>query len=153
MSFDVLIIGGGVSGMQCALVLGSAKEKAFATDKKIGIFMHQKASHLQNALFNNVLGLSPGKLGSTILKEGKKQLTDLYPHINQMNTEKVLSIESTDDGYKVTSNKNTYFSKNIVVALNYSKPFTIKGLEEYVIPHKKPTYQKIEFSYKTKITL
>lgn len=35
MSFDVLIIGGGVSGMQCALVLGSAKEKAFATDKKI----------------------------------------------------------------------------------------------------------------------
>lgn len=54
-----------------------------------------------------------------------------------MNTEKVLSIESTYNGYKVTSNKNTYLSKNIVVALNYSKPFTIKGLEEYVIPHKK----------------
>lgn len=142
MSFDVLIIGGGVSGMQCALVLGSAKEKEFAADKKIGIFMHQKASHLQNALFNNVLGLSPGKLGSTILKEGEKQLTDLYPHVNQINTEKVLSVESADNGYKVTSNKNTYYSKIVVVALNYSKPFTIKGLEEYVIPHKKANLSK-----------
>lgn len=32
--FDVLIIGGGVSGISCALVLGSAKNKPFATDKK-----------------------------------------------------------------------------------------------------------------------
>ena len=50
--FDVLIIGGGASGMSCALVLGSAKKQAFATDKQIGIITHQKTSHLQNALFN-----------------------------------------------------------------------------------------------------
>ena len=42
--FDVLIVGGGVSGMSCSLVLGSAKKKAFVTDKKIGVFTHQKAS-------------------------------------------------------------------------------------------------------------
>ena len=30
MSFDALIIGGGVAGMQCALILGSAKNKPFA---------------------------------------------------------------------------------------------------------------------------
>ncbi|MFM2011063.1 MAG: hypothetical protein RLZZ479_1454, partial [Bacteroidota bacterium] len=35
--FDVLIIGGGVSGISCALVLGSAKNKPFASEKKIGI--------------------------------------------------------------------------------------------------------------------
>ena len=51
--FDVLIIGGGVSGMSCALVLGSAKKKIFVADKTIGIFTHQKASSLQEALFNN----------------------------------------------------------------------------------------------------
>ena len=45
--FDVLIIGGGVSGMSCALVLGSAHKKPFVTDKKIGIITHQKASSLQ----------------------------------------------------------------------------------------------------------
>ena len=34
---DVLIIGGGVSGVSCALILGSAQYKEFALDKKIGI--------------------------------------------------------------------------------------------------------------------
>ena len=51
--FDVLIIGGGVSGMSCALVLGSAQKKPFMSTKKIGIFTHQKSSSLQEALFNN----------------------------------------------------------------------------------------------------
>ena len=54
MSFDVLIIGAGAAGLSCALVLGSAKNKPFAKDKRIGIIAHQKSSHLQTALFNNV---------------------------------------------------------------------------------------------------
>lgn len=32
--------------MSCGLVLGSAKPKPFATNKYIGIIMHQKTSHL-----------------------------------------------------------------------------------------------------------
>ncbi len=32
--FDCLIIGGGVSGVSCALVLGSANAKPFVNDKK-----------------------------------------------------------------------------------------------------------------------
>ena len=62
MIFDCLIIGGGVSGMQCALILGSAKKEPFVVDKKIAIIMHQRSSHLENALFNNALGLSPKTL-------------------------------------------------------------------------------------------
>ena len=31
--FDVLIIGGGVAGMSCALILGSAHKKPFMSDK------------------------------------------------------------------------------------------------------------------------
>ena len=87
--FDILIIGGGVAGMQCALVLGSAKEKVFASDKNIGIILHQKASHLQNALFNNVLGIPPKTLGSAILNDGMHQLHQLYPHVVQIEGEKV----------------------------------------------------------------
>jgi thioredoxin reductase len=59
MNFNALIIGGGVAGLQCALVLGSAQKKPFTIDKKIGIVLHQKTSHLQNALFYNVLGGNP----------------------------------------------------------------------------------------------
>ena len=65
--YDCLIIGGGVSGISCALVLGSAPQKAFVSDKKIGIIAHQKASMLQDALFNNAYGITPGTLGNDLL--------------------------------------------------------------------------------------
>jgi thioredoxin reductase len=137
MIFDVLIIGGGVSGMQCAFVLGSAKNKAFAADKNIGIIMHQKNSHLQNALFNNVLGLKPKTKGMELLQEGKEHLAALYPEVSQILHEKVIAIEETQNCTKIITNKNVYLTKLVIVALNYSKPLTIKGLEEFIIPHKK----------------
>jgi thioredoxin reductase len=137
MSFDALIIGGGVSGMQCALLLGSAKNKPFAIDKKIGILMHQKTSHLQNALFNNVLGLSSKTLGTTILSDGKRQLATLYSHISQIENEKVLAIANNAKGFKIKTNKGVYFSRIVILALNYSKPFTIAGLEDFIEPHQK----------------
>ena len=36
MIFDALILGGGVAGMQCALVLGSGLKKPYAINKKVG---------------------------------------------------------------------------------------------------------------------
>ena len=137
MNFDALIIGGGVAGMQCALVLGSANNKAFVKDKKIGIIMHQKTSHLKSALFNNVLGVTSGKLGSDLLIEGKKQLTAQYPNVIQIENDKVLIIDDFKEGYKITTIKNTYYSKVLIIAMNYAKPFNIKGLESYIIPHEK----------------
>ncbi len=137
MIFDTLIIGGGVSGMQCALVLGSGLKKPFAEGKKVGIIMHQRASHLQNALFNNVLGLPSETLGAPILESGKKQLAALYPEVIQIEKEKVLSIKEAPESYIVQTNKGEYQTKIVVIALNYSKPFTIDGLDSYLEPHQK----------------
>ena len=142
MVYDALIIGGGVSGMQCALVLGSAKEKVFAKDKNIAIIAHQRASHLENALFNNVLGLQPKTLGKDILSDGKEHLKKLYPKINQMDREKVLGIDIIEEGYSIGTNRNTYRSKIVVIALNYSKPFAIEGLDDFIIPHQKANSAK-----------
>jgi thioredoxin reductase len=153
MNFDALIIGGGVSGLQCALVLGSAKSKPFAIDKKIGIIVHQKASHLQNALFNNVLGLSEKTIGKDILVEGRKQLSSLYPTISQLEKEKVISVDASINGHIVVTNKNTYTSKIIVIALNYSKPFTIKGLADFIEPHQKANPEKDRIQLKNKDSL
>ena len=105
--FDVLVVGGGAAGMSCTLVLGSAKSKPFAKDKHIGIVMHQRASHLQSALFNNVLGLAPGTTGASILEDGKMQLKQLYPHVEQIENEKVTSIIKTSEGFIVTTNANS----------------------------------------------
>jgi NADH dehydrogenase FAD-containing subunit len=140
--FDVLIIGGGVSGMSCALVLGSAYKKPFVTDKKIGIITHQKASSLQDALFNNAYGIPAGKLGSELLTESIEHLQNQYPHIDQIEGEKVLKIEGEAGNFTVVTNKNSYISKIVVISIGAGNPFTIEGLEEYVIPHQKTIPEK-----------
>ena len=140
--FDALIIGGGVAGMQCALVLGSGLKKPYALNKKVGIIMHQRSSHLQNALFNNVLGLTSGTLGSDVLTAGKKQLTKNYPNVSQIEHEKVISITIQNNCHIVKTTKNEYKAQVIVLALNYAKPFLIKGLEAYLEPHQKAKASK-----------
>jgi thioredoxin reductase len=144
--FDVLIIGGGVSGISCALVLGSAKNKAFVTDKKIGIITHQKNSALQEALINNGYGIAPGKLGSELLSESIQHLTETYPHIDQIPDEKVLKIEGTHPEFTVITNKNSYKTKTIVIGIGSANTFAIEGLMEFVEPHQKalPEKQRIQ---------
>ena len=144
--FDVLIIGGGVAGMSCALVLGSAKNKPFVSDKKIGIIAHQKTSSLQEALFNNAYGIAPGTLGTDLLQGSTKHLSEAYPHIIQITEEKVLAVEGEYPTFRVVTNKNSYATKNIVLAIGYSNTFAIDGLMSFVENHKKaaPEKQRIQ---------
>lgn len=150
MDFDVLIIGGGVAGMQCALILGSARNKPFAKGKNIGIISHQRASHLQDALFYNVLGLPPETKGKDILIAGKKQLSSLYVHVHQIENEKVVSIINNEKGYLIKTTKAIYTCKIAIIALNYSKPFTIEGLENFIVPHQKANPSKDRIQLKNK---
>jgi thioredoxin reductase len=139
---DVLIIGGGVSGVSCALVLGSAKNKLFAQEKKITIISHQKSSSLQEALFNNAYGIPPGKLGSELLTESLEQLEKLYPHIIQIEGEKVTALKGEFPNFTVVTNKNPYAVKNVVVAIGASNTFAIDGLLHFIEPHKKSIVEK-----------
>lgn len=142
MIYDALIIGGGVSGMSCALILGSAIHKPFASDKKIGIIVHQKASSLQSALFNNAYGLHPNTLGSELLIASKDHLSNLYPHIEQIENQKVSQIIDGGDFFEILTNKDVIKSKIVVVAIGAAQPLTIKGLEPYVISHQKTNAEK-----------
>ena len=121
--------------MSCALVLGSAKNKPFASDKKIGIIMHQRASALDGALFNNVLGIAPGTTGKQLLEMGRAQLAETYPHVVQIEKEKAWKVEKTDSGFIVFTNKSSYLAKILVVALGPSNLFNIEGLNQYLMPH------------------
>ena len=139
---DVLIIGGGVSGLSSALVLGSAHKKPFVQDKKIGIITHQKTSSLQEAIFYNAYGVPLGKLGSELLTESVQHLQESYPHVTQIEGEKVLKVVGQFPNFTVTTNKNSYQAKIIVVAIGYSNTFNIEGLMHYVEPHKKALAEK-----------
>jgi thioredoxin reductase len=154
--FDVLIIGGGVSGISCALVLGSAHKKHFVSDKQIGIFTHQKTSSLQEALFNNAYGILPGTLGSDLLKQSSTHLATTYPHIIQIPEEKVFKVEGilTSSGhpssscpeFRVITNKNSYTTRNLIIGVGSANTFAIEGLMQFVEPHQKalPEKQRIQ---------
>ena len=146
--FDVLIIGGGVSGVSCALILGSAKSKPFAVDKKIGIISHQKASSLQNAIYYNAYGIAPGKLGSELLNESLEHLQKMYPNVEQIAGEKVLEIQGDAGDFTVFTNNTVYKTKVIAIGIGASNPFLIEGLAEFVEPHKKAAPEKNKIQLK-----
>jgi thioredoxin reductase len=140
--FDVIIIGGGVSGMSCALVLGSAQKKPFVTDKRISIITHQKNSSLQEAIINNTYGIALGTLGTDLLSNSKLHLSDTYPHISQIENEKVLQIEGQYPEFTITTNKSSYQSKIIVLGIGAANTFAIESLMQYVEPHQKIPVEK-----------
>ncbi|MCW4468096.1 NAD(P)/FAD-dependent oxidoreductase [Flavobacterium sp. MFBS3-15] len=140
--FDVLIIGGGASGVSCALVIGSALKKPYAEGKRAGILTHQKASMLQDAIFWNAYGVPPGKLGSDLMSESLEQLTSQYPEMEQIPNEKVMRIDGIAGNFTVVTNKNTYQAKAVVVAIGSANTFAIESLMDYVIPHKKAIPEK-----------
>ena len=142
MQFDVLILGGGAAGLSCALVLGSGLSRPYAQNRKVALIAHQKSSHLSSALLNNALGIPTGTSGKEILDSGIQQLKNSYPEVEQIPKEKVLKIAFLEGGFEVLTNKNTYTSKNVILATGYSQPFTIKGLENFIIPHRKSKVSK-----------
>ncbi|RYJ41338.1 FAD-dependent oxidoreductase [Flavobacterium beibuense] len=140
--FDVLIIGGGVSGVSCALILGSAHNKPYAQGKRVGIFTHQKSTALQDALFNNAYGIPQGKLGKDLMAESLEHLHSAYPEVEQIENEKVMKVEGAAGNFIVTTNKNTYQTRIVVIAIGSANTFAIEGLMDYVIPHKKALPEK-----------
>jgi NADH dehydrogenase FAD-containing subunit len=140
--FDVIVIGGGVAGVSCALVFGSARNKHFMADKKIGIITHQKTSNLQEALFNNAYGIPAGTWGSDLLHTSLHQLQTLYPHVEQIANEKVLRVDGEFPNFTVVTNKSSYATRNIVVAIGYTNAFAIGGLMDFVEPHAKSVVEK-----------
>ncbi|MFD2602195.1 FAD-dependent oxidoreductase [Flavobacterium suzhouense] len=140
--FDVLIIGGGVSGVSCALIIGSALKRPYAEGKKAGIFTHQKSTSLQDAVFNNAYGIPADTLGSSLMETSLEQLATLYPEMEQLANEKVMSIEGDVGNFTVTTNKGSYKTKAVVVGIGSANTFAIEGLMDYVIPHKKAIPEK-----------
>ena len=88
------------------------------------------------------LGYPPELLALMYWPQGKNQLTTNYPNITQIEGEKVISITIQNHFHIVKTIKNEYKTQVIVLALNYAKPFLIKGLEAYLETHQRAKASK-----------
>ncbi len=66
--------------------------------------------------------------------------------LHKFQTKKCLKIEGAFPEFVVTTNKNTYKTKTIVIGIGSANTFAIEGLMEYVEPHQKslPEKQRIQ---------
>jgi len=59
-----------------------------------------------------------------------------------LKTKRLRAIEKQSEGFTITTNKNTFQAKIVVVAVGYSNIMTIKGLEQYIEPHPRTVVEK-----------
>jgi len=107
------------------------------TSARIERFIGQNGINIIRKIFGVVLLAIAVKLFAHNIKA-----TKCYPHVTQIEHEKVLEILKASHHFQVKTNKNTYSSKIIVVAVGYTSLMRIKGLENHVEPHPRAAVAK-----------
>ncbi|WP_448583533.1 FAD-dependent oxidoreductase [Thermocrinis sp.] len=133
--YDVIIVGGGASGLACALTLVSARGRgwSWAEDRKYLIFDTDK-SDLNKAYLRNVPGVQP-LLGTELLRIIRAQIE----HWGGMEfaQERVIEINREDKTYKVITESGAEYNTIYLVLASGFKEFNIKGLDLEVVENPK----------------
>ncbi len=134
--YDVLILGGGASGLACALTLVSARGRdwSWAENRKYLVF-DTAESDLNKAYLKNVPGLQPLS-GKELLRIIRKQIED-WGGV-EFSQERVIKINREEDGnYKVITESGAQYSSTYLVLACGFKEFSIEGLGLEVIENPK----------------
>ena len=134
--YDVLILGGGASGLACALTLVSARGRdwSWAENRKYLVF-DTAESDLNKAYLKNVPGLQPLS-GKELLRIIRKQIED-WGGV-EFSQERVIKINREEGGnYKVITESGAQYSSTYLVLACGFKEFSIEGLGLEVIENPK----------------
>lgn len=130
--YDVIIIGGGIAGLQAAIQLGRYKHRIAVIDSKDG-----RSTLCRN--YHNILGWPDGVSGETLRNLGKKQ-AESYG-VSFINNE-VLRAEKLDENFKLNCHDGeTYTAKRLLFATGVkdnippiNNIYKSLGLSVYVCP-------------------
>lgn len=106
MKADVIVIGGGISGLSAALFTGHAGLKTI-------VFDSGESQIKRVAKLNNVLG-APGLSGDELLEKYRQQLGDYA----EVKNEKVDFLQKETDHFIIKANGETYEAVRVIIATN-----------------------------------
>jgi len=133
--YDVIIVGGGASGLACALTLASSRGRGWNwAEGKTYLVFDTGESDLHKAYLKNVPGVQP-ITGTQLLEVIREQIKD-WGGV-EFSNEKVVEIKKDGEVYKVYTEEGKEYSAKYVVLAGGFKEFPIKGLELEVVENPK----------------
>ena len=132
MTTDVLIIGGGVGGLTCAMPLASAHAKRWFGNRSI-LVIDDGRSDLEKARLCNAPGVPVGSVGADVLAGMRSQVLQ-YP-VAAIESAEATSATRQGDVWTVgTSDRRTWTARMLVLATGY-KRWELDGLPCQPAPH------------------
>ena len=135
MKYDVAIVGGGASGLSCALTLVSARGRGWQwAEGRRYIVFDTDNSDLKKALLRNVPGLDT-MLGTELLQKIMEQI-DQWGGVDFLQ-EEVKSIQKKEEGFELRTASGKSFTADYVVLAGGFHSFNIEGLQVEVVENPK----------------
>lgn len=120
--YDTIIIGAGPAGISASLYIKRANLNPL-------VIYNDKSSLEKSEKIDNYYGFENGIDGKKLYEDGIKQARNLGIDIKN---EEVIKIEFEQNGYSVTTEKNKYSAKAIILATGNKKNTpNIKGIREF----------------------
>jgi len=102
---DVIVIGGGLAGLQAGVFTAKAGEETLLFDSGESLVLN--TSNIQNLVGHDSVA------GQELLTSGKQKIEEFGGEIKD---EKVEKLEKTDSGLKITTSEDVYEAEYVVIA-------------------------------------
>jgi len=136
MDYDVVIVGGGASGLSCALTLVSSRGRGWEwAEGRRYLVLDTGRSDMNRAMFNNVPGIERGTTGKELLERMKEQIKGFGGC--DFKEERVKRIEGIEGGYRVlTEAGKGYTCEQVVLASGFHRfEIEVEGVEVVENPY------------------